>query len=126
MSKSRLVITTGRDFMQTKQKAKIFPLCFSLTFPFHVLCEMMFHKGGYLRLQIPRFVIDDMKRKRPGISVTLQGSLADLQHHTDLLIVQERLAVEHRTLGNIGNGLLQMVETAHDPFHPFKKSFFVQ
>ena len=107
-------------------KQRILSPCLSLAFPFHVLCEMMFHKGGYLRLQIPRFVIDDMKRKRPRISVMLQGSLADLQHHTDLLIVQERLTVEHRTLGNIGNGLLQMVETGHNPFHPFKKSVSVQ
>ena len=125
-NKSRLVITTGRDFMQTKQKAKILSLCFSLAFPFHVLGEMVFHKGGYLRFQIPRFVIDDMERERSRISVTLQGSLADLQHHTDLLIIQERLAVEHRTLGNVGDALLQMVETGHNPFHPFKKSVSVQ
>ena len=107
-------------------KQRILSPCLSLAFPFHVLCEMMFHKGGYLRLQIPCLMVDDVERQRPRISVTLQGSLADLQHHTDFLIVQERLTVEHRTLGNIGNGLLQMVETAHDPFHPFKKSFFVQ
>ena len=87
---------------------------------------MMLHKGGYLRFQIPRLVIDDMERERTRISVTLQGSLADLQHHTDFLIVQERLTVEHRTLGNIGNGLLQMVETGHNPFHPFKKSISIQ
>ena len=69
------------------KKQKLF-LCFSLAFPFHVLGEMVLHKGGYLRFKIPRFVIDDMERERPRIPVTLQGSLADLQHHTDLLIVQ--------------------------------------
>lgn len=37
----------------------------SLSPPFHVLGEMMFYKGGYLRFQIPRFVIDDMERERP-------------------------------------------------------------
>lgn len=125
-NKSRLVITTGRDFTRTKQKAKILSLCFSLTLPFHVLGEMVLHKGGYLRFQIPCFVIDDVERERSRIPVTLQGSLADLQHHADFLIVQEWLAVEHRALGNIGNGLLQMVETDHNPFHPFKKSVFVQ
>ena len=87
---------------------------------------MVLHKGGYLRFKIPRLVVDDMEWERSRIPVTLQGSLADLQHHADLLIVQKRLAVEHRTLGNVGNGLLQMVETGHNPFHPFKKSVSVQ
>lgn len=119
--------SSRRDGILCRQnkKQRLF-LCFSLAFPFHVLGEMVLHKGGYLRLQIPRFMIDDMERERSRIPITLQGSFADLQHHADLLIVQERLAAYHRTLGNIGNGLLQMVEAGHNPFHPFKKSVFIQ
>ena len=39
-------------------------LYFPLSPPFLILGEMMFHKGSYLRFQIPRFVVDDMERER--------------------------------------------------------------
>ena len=87
---------------------------------------MGFHKGKDFRFQIPRLVVNDMERKRTRCTVSLQGSLADLKHQAHLLVIQQRFSVYHRTLGDVGSRLLQVIEALHDAFHPFKEGLSIQ
>lgn len=62
----------------------------SFPFSFEILRKMGFHKGKDFRFQIPRLVVNDVERKRTRCPITLQGTLADLEHQADLLVIQQR------------------------------------
>ena len=87
---------------------------------------MGFHKGKDFRFQIPRLVVNDVERKRTRRPITLQGTLADLEHQADLLVIQQRFTIYHRTLGDVGSRPFLVIETLHDAFHPFKKGLSIQ
>lgn len=65
----------------------------SFPFSFEVLRKMGFHKGKDFRFQIPRLVVNDVERKRTRCPITLQGTLADLEHQADLLVIQQRFTI---------------------------------
>ena len=98
----------------------------SFPFSFEVLRKMGFHKGKDFRFQIPRLVVNDVERKRTRCPITLQGTLADLEHQADLLVIKQRFTIYHRTLGDVGSRPFQVIETLHNAFHPFKKGLSIQ
>ena len=98
----------------------------SLPLAFEVLRKVGLHKGKDFRFQIPRLVVNDVERKCTRCPITLQGALADLEHQTNLLVIQQRFSIYHRTLGDVGRRLFQVIETLHDAFHPFKESLSIQ
>lgn len=98
----------------------------SFPFSFEILRKMGFHKGKDFRFQIPRLVVNDVERKRTRCPITLQGTLADLEHQADLLVIQQRFSIYHRPLGYVSSRLFQVIETRHNAFHPFKKGLSVQ
>ena len=60
----------------------------SLPLAFEVLRKVGLHKGKDFRFQIPRLVVNDVERKCTRCPITLQGALADLEHQTNLLVIQ--------------------------------------
>ena len=98
----------------------------SFPFSFEILRKMGFHKGKDFRFQIPRLVVNDVERKRTRCPITLQSTLTDLEHQADLLVIQQRFSIYHRTLGYVGSRLFQVIETRHNAFHPFKKGLSIQ
>ena len=98
----RLVITTKRSFaVAYNPKLRVFGRSFP--FSFEILRKMSFHKGKDFRFQIPRLVVNDVERKCTRCPITLQGTLADLEHQADLLVIQQRFSIYHRTLGYVGS-----------------------
>jgi len=79
-----------------------------------------------IRLQIVCLLVYPLEWQPTQTPVTLQGTLAYVQHNTQVLIVQQQFAVEFMPFlfRRFGYAVFQPVEPLHNAVHPRFEIFF--